>query len=445
MNEIILKHLEATAFMGIDSSQPLILDFTKAKGRNITLIQGDQGTGKSSSLNAILFCMGAQFGFDASTLINDTDKTMKEVFEFSAKGVNYRLNVTKSRVSLEREVEKDKWLKENEPKAMLREIFGPLGIWPTHLKEAKGKDQIEWFRDTWANDEELKGTEKKLKDNLKKATDSRKDANKEYLRLKAKLEADPLYVDYEGSEKKFAEEKTLSSAVEKLEVATRAKATFATAVEKLARHREDLGTIEGDIERLERELEQKNVALLSKKENILAAEKYIADNVAVQAEFEKAQDEFTEINTYLLQKQLWQTVVREKTEMDQFHDAVVKLDGQKDEIRAKILKMTKKYIPEVDGLEMKVDDGIDADSDDEGIFYNGRTLAQLSESEFDGLFMEIFLSKGVQFVFVENVSVLGTKAIETLNKLAQNDIRVFASLMDRKKPTRKVTFISEID
>jgi hypothetical protein len=109
-----------------------------------------------------------------------------------------------------------------------------------------------------------------------------------------------------------------------------------------------------------------------------------------------------------------------------------------------MLKITKTYLPPIDGLEIQVNTGIDNERA-EGIYYNDKTLAQLSESELWDLFMRIWNEKGVRFIFCENINALGSEAIKTLNKLSKDGCTIFATQMDRSKKTIGISFEAKIE
>jgi hypothetical protein len=118
--------------------------------------------------------------------------------------------------------------------------------------------------------------------------------------------------------------------------------------------------------------------------------------------------------------------------------------GTLDKLRLDLLKITRTYLPGIEGLEMKLKMGLD--DEEEGIYYNGKSLAQLSESELWDLFENIWAEKGVQFVFCENITSLGSEAVKTLNRLVkEKKAQVFATAMDRSKKDMEIIFSTKID
>src|SRR5687768_11360231 len=100
--DIKLKRFEVGAFMGIDKNNPVLIDFSarKHQNKNITTFAGNQGTGKTSTITALMYALGATFKIDADNFINTTDGTIKDELEFEVDGVQYKVNATKSRFAL---------------------------------------------------------------------------------------------------------------------------------------------------------------------------------------------------------------------------------------------------------------------------------------------------------------------------------------------------------
>lgn len=158
----------------------------------------------------------------------------------------------------------------------------------------------------------------------------------------------------------------------------------------------------------------------------------------VKTEYQEAEAAYMDINRVLLEQQDWKRIKQLKIDMDQYETLVQDADAKKDKLKMDLMKVTKKYLPEIEGLEIKIATGMD--DEEEGIYYNNKTMAQLSESELWSLFFQIWEQKQVRFVFIENVSSLGTDAVGVLNMLAENGVKIFASMMDRKKGSMKISF-----
>jgi len=443
MSDINLKIVSIESFMGIDRSNPVVLDLEKhySKGKNITTLAGNQGTCKTSTINALLFALGANFDFDKDNLINLTDGTLNLESEFEADGEQYRVKASKSRFLLEKFYQNTgkagKWVPESSPKETLRQLIGNLGLSPMFLKSQDGAKQIEWFRKTFSDEENSK-KEETIKNNLAKLTPARREAYKEYTRLKNVLTSSDLYINWEDSEKRFSKEVKIEEAKTKVELLKKGADDYVRAEDKLEMIKRDIERKKDVIELLKQQLGQAEKDLVDLQDKKVVGEQYLAANVMVKTEYQEAEAAYMDINRVLLEQQDWKRIKQLKIDMDQYETLVQDADAKKDKLKMDLMKVTKKYLPEIEGLEIKIATGMD--DEEEGIYYNNKTMAQLSESELWSLFFQIWEQKQVRFVFIENVSSLGTDAVGVLNMLAENGVKIFASMMDRKKGSMKISF-----
>lgn len=444
---IELKQFEAKDFMGIDQSNPVVIDFTKArKGQNVVTIRGDQGTNKTSTITALMYLMGAAFNVDMKSFVNLNDEALDVKLEFEdSEGNQYKAEATTSRLTLKQFFKTPgKFVSVDSPKATLRKIFGNLGVSPMFLKEVEGKKQIEWFKETFGSDEEAGKKEKRLIENLQTLTDQRREVNRDIKRVKGALESEPLYINYEESQEKFKSAPSPKKEKEKYDELREKNEQYQKAKDGLTGLKSSLKEKQNEIQQLEQRL-----ADLRKSEETIATrisdgEKYINDNKNIPKEFEAANDEWMNLSKKMRDHDNWKEIVKRKKELDELEDASVKADGQIDKIRLDLRKLTKGYLPEIEGLEIKLKTGIE--DTQEGIFYNEKSMAQLSESELWDLFERIWEQKNVQFIFCENVTSLGSEAIKTLNRLVkEKKAQVFATEMDRKKNTSEIIFSAKID
>lgn len=444
--DIVLKRFSAEAFMGIDHSRPVLIDFTarKNKGKNVVRLTGDQGTTKTSTILALMYALGATFQFDKDNLVNTTDQTLKDELEFEIDGVQYRVNATKTRFVLEmNSTDLKRWIKVDEPKTTLQKLVGHLGTSPMPLKDKDGTKQIDWFRETFG-DEEVRGKEKKVLKGITDAKATRKDANREYTRLKNALAINPLYQDYEENLKKFKVAPSIVDAQKLRNEKKTAAEAHDRAVEKLNRTMEGITAKHNEIEKIKQQLIAAEKDLQSLMQMKGEFEKYIAENAIAKTEYQEAETAFLQISQTITDYNSWQDVVRQKNEMEEFETVIQRADAKKDELITELRKLTKKYLPEIPGLELKLNTGID-DDELEGIIYNGRTLAQLSESEIWGLYMLICEEKGVNFVFIENLPSLGTDAIGIMNMLAEKGVKIFATEMKREQDKMRIVITDKIE
>lgn len=446
--DLHLKLFKANSFMGISSDSPVIIDFTKArKGQNVTLLTGDQETGKTSTLYGMMRMMGAAFGFDLKHTVNNEDETVDVEHEFNFEGADYVAKLTGDRLSLKRFYkETNKWLPESSPADTLRKIFGNLGVSPMFLKEMDGDKQIKWFKKTFGSDQNSRKEEKVIKD-LTEATDRRKVVNKMNAELSGWLSQNDLFQNYEKNQKKFAVPINADKEKKSLEAITKRNADYSRIEHGVESMREELVDTIAEINQLRQKLVDAELQQKKVEEKIKGGEKWLEENKSIPAEFEKANKEWLNLSKTLADQTQWKEVLRKEKELQDGQDLVISVNALIDTLRSDLLELTSTYLPKIKGLEIRTKGlNIDNGDDDEGIYYNGKSLAQLSESEITELFLLIWKHKKVCFVFIENISSYGSGFVKVLNDLVKaGDIQVFASEMDRKKKEMEISFTTKID
>lgn len=446
--DIVLKQFEANSFGGISTDQPVIIDFTQArKNQGITKLSGDQGTKKTSTLNALMMMMGAAFNVDVKNFVNRKDDTVDVKHTFTYDGADYEAHLVGPRLTLKRFYkESGRFMPEGSPKETLRRIFGNLGVSPMFLKELDGKKQIQWFKDTFGTDEEATKKELKLEKDLKVATEQRKEVNRIVKSDKAWLDGNDMYSSYESNLKKFAEPIKADEEKKKLEALRGKKESFDKAKHGLQTLKDSAAHTENKISQLEKELISLRQSLTEEKARIEEGEKYIAANESITQDYQKANDAFLNISKKLVAQNEWKDVLKKEKEYNEALESQIQANATIDRLRSDLLKLTSTYLPAIDGLEIRTKGmSIDNEDEDEGIFYQGKSLAQLSESELIDLFLLIWEDKQVYFVFLENISSFGSYAIDTLNRLVkQKKAQVFASEMQRDKKDLTITFETAI-
>jgi hypothetical protein len=310
------------------------------------------------------------------------------------------------------------------------------------LKEMKGEDQIDWFRRTFSDGDNKK--EKVLKQNIKVAKEAYRNANREYTRLDKALQIHPLYENAEANYKRFATPISAEEVKERLSQARDKWDGLKVKERQLETVTQNIRSTELNIQHLEEQLANQKKNLVLFQDSKTEIQEYIAENATAKMDYDEVEAEYMKVSETLAEEREWSRVLEMKKDMDQFAEARTRAEQIKDKNLDDLQKLTKKFMPDIKGFELRIPKGMDDDSP-EGLFYNGKTLAQLSESELWGLFFEIWEQKQVRFVFVENVSSLGTNAIETLNFLATQGVKVFANSMDRKKDVMKITITDKID
>ena len=179
------------------------------------------------------------------------------------------------------------------------------------------------------------------------------------------------------------------------------------------------------------------------KTRIEKGKKWLDENKSVPNLYEAASEAWINLSKTLADQEKWKGVVKKKKELDDSETVSQQADATLDKLRVDLLKLTKSYLPEIPSLEIRVKTGLG--DTEEGIYYQGKSLAMLSESELWALFLLIWEQKDVSFVFCENVNSLGSDAVAILNKLVKEGAQVFASEMLRKQNHMEVSFSTKID
>lgn len=445
-NELTLKRFEAKDFLGIDMSNPIVIEFDNArKGQNITRLSGDQGVGKTSTLTALMYVMGAAFNVDLKTFKNVKDEKIDVNLEFEHNGEKYVVTASgaNGRIVLKKYFgEADKFVSIGEPKQMLKTIFGNLGVSPMFLKELAGKKQIQWFKDTFGDNPRINKQEEEIVSKLKVKEDSRREVNRDLKLITGALETNPLYQNYENNLKKFEKPVVAENEKKKFEAITEKKKSFDKYSGALDDLKEEKEINDKHIVSLKQQLADAEKESKELEKRIEDGKKWVEDNKAVVKEYEVAEKEWLDMAKKVAEYANWKTVLDQEKKLMECQDKSQTYDGEIDELRKDLMELTQKYLPKIKGLEVRVKVGLD--DEDEGIYFENKTLAQLSESELWGLFLQIWDAKGVRFVFCENISSLGSDAVAILNGLAKEGAHVFATEMERKKKEIQVTFETKI-
>jgi hypothetical protein len=443
-----LKSVTTKSFMGISQDDPLVVTLPETKKTQvpITVLKGNQGTRKTSLLTSIALALGAAFKVNIDQFKNLKDEAIDiEVLgEDLETGEECQILVSESRTILKKRIGDGKFSNMSSPKELIRQMAGPLGVSPMFLKEVEGKKQIQWFKDAFSSDDEASKKELKLVENLKKKVEDRKETNREIKSLKGWLDESDMFQHYEKNQKKFANPIN----------ADKQKAAFELLQKKVTGYRQYENTVaitQGEIldtDNLIADLEQKLKAAKERKarltESIETGKKWLEDNNGVLKEYDKAQEAWLDLSKDLAAQSTWKEVLKKEKEYNEMLQKKIMEDDDVEKMRKDLLKITKTYLPPIDGLEIQVNTGIDNERA-EGIYYNDKTLAQLSESELWDLFMRIWNEKGVRFIFCENINALGSEAIKTLNKLSKDGCTIFATQMDRSKKTIGISFEAKIE
>lgn len=442
---IDLELFEANSFAGISSAHPVVIDFTgRKKNEKVIEFFGDQEIGKTSTIMGILYAMGATFNIEKKKLLNRDDKAIDVNLKFTYNGDQYHVVADESRTVLKKLSESGKWKPEDSPMAMLRQIFGPVGLSPYQVKLMKPKQQIEYFLETFSPEGGVGKKLEKLEQEIENIFSERRDVNREVNALKNALEIEPLYQNYEKSMTRFA--KPLSAEKEKaaFDAISKNKSDYDRYKENLnilkAEHKDTVSRIErlkqelADAEEMEKELSAR----------VQKGDKWMEDNKDVPKDYEKAQKEWLNLSQTLADQEKWKDVLKKEKQFNEKTEEATDLTEKLETKRAELVKMTAKCLPKVEGLTVKFSAGLDK-KDDEGVYYNGKPLHALSESAETTFWCQVFDAAGVNFIFLENTTSFGSKATAIFNELAKNGATIFGTRMDRKVKEMGVSFKTKIE
>ncbi len=454
----------------VDSENGIVLVFPE--NFRYQQSEGDQGTGKTSLLNSLLEVTGNILAPNAINSI-DQDKKINLMLE-GLDGHLYNVRTTKSTYVIERidtdeegkpiVNEKGKMQKAEikEPKSMIKKIVGPAGISPQWLRDMKPGEQVVWLRSLYTLDPEVLKTEAKIKTDYETNYKARTSAGNEHKRFKALVDASPYYGEYtrweayfastnfDDVETKFKDAQEAYTQYQRYEMGLNQlkDVTLANATNDVLRAEGDIETIEKQIKELQKKLSEAHDAKQKKVEAKIAVEnritdgdKWITDNKAVKETYEGFSEKIKEATEFKGKKQEWETLLSNKKQMDHFSDERIRLTNRLDEM-AKIKKeLISQFSPAIEGFEVCIPD---EEEKREGLFYHGKPLDQLAESELWELATQLWQELNVQMVFVENISSLGTGAITKFNEFIEKGGYVFATVMNRAEKNLKITFQSKI-
>lgn len=426
-----LEQFTATSFEGIDSSKPIVIDFTKRrKNQNIIEFFGDEGTGKSSTLAGIMYAMGGAFELDKKKLFNSKDKAIDVNLKFTYNGEQYQVIAGSTRIELKKLQENGKWKPEDSPVATMRKIFGQVGLNPD-LKNMKGKDQIEYLLQRFGSGEDASKKMKKLESDIDTVFTARRDVNREIKSLAAALEIDPLYQNREASEKRFS--KPISAEKEKkaFDEKSKAAAEFEKNKSAVATLSQEWGVKTDEIVELRSKLDAAIKQEAALKERVEKGNKWVEDNKHIPKEFEIANKEWLNLSQTLADYEKWKGLLHKEKQLIERQEAAVTATGQLETMREQLLKLTKSCLPKVEGLTIKVAAGLDKEDKPEGVFYFDQPLHELNQSKYETMWAKMVVEEDTPFLFFENLNNFGSNTQGLLNSLSKEEgVVIFGTRTD---------------
>jgi hypothetical protein len=450
-DKLELVRFEAESFMGIDQTDKVVIDFTSMRKNRFVELAGDQGQGKTSTLMGLMYAMCGNVPLEKKRLMNSVDKAIAEELEFKHNGENYKIEVSSTRINLKKEVKDGKWTVQPSPVEMIKEMFGPVGMFPVHVKEMDGRKQIKFFQDMFGSGDDSSKKMKKLEDEIDTVFSARRDLNRDIKMLESALEIEPLFKNREQSEKRFAN--TINAEKEKkaFDELSQKKAAYDKHSANLDLLKIEKKSAAEKVEDLKRQLAEAEEFQKEVTERVDKGNKWVADNKGIVAEFEKASNEWVNLSKTLADQDKWKDILKREKGLIQKQDQAMDKTGELDKLRESLLKEVKKCLPAVEGLTIRVATGIDKEDKQEGVFYlvpgkeKEQGIHELSESEYADMWCKIWEITEVPIVVIENISSFGSTFIKTLNQFVKNGGTVFYSKMDRKVKELQVEFKSKVD
>lgn len=493
-NSMKLVKLMPEYFAGITPDLDLVIDMS---GRlPVVGFTGDNGVCKTSMLEFLQFILG---GDEVRNSVNSqfNEKKGEVVFDDPESNVSYVARCTKTGFNLT-EITKNEagepvaTKKLTSPKETLKKLIGPVGVSPMFLKDQKPAEQIKWVRSLFTLTEAQVKDEEKIKNGLKEAKRDRAAVNKEIAQLTNYLTSTP-YFRFDPLEKHvvttpvFGQEKIAheqdnaeveEKAKEKFSIATQRRNEHATGVERLKTLNESLEKnkiqiqgIEEQIKLLTEQLQGLNETNKSLEESIEIGNKFVEERANSNAEYDAAYQELMGFNQYRQQKEFLETIEKQYVILGQKEDYKIQVEARIDEYKKAANLFVKAYTPDIEGIEICVPTVVDLkeelkdykeanphataeqiekfimdleDETREGIYYNKKPLLELNESALWDVCMQLWKVQGVSIILVENITSLGSNAIDRLNWFVEKGGTIFYSKMVLGRKQMKVSFSEKL-
>lgn len=487
-NHLRLVQVQPKSFAGISEDQQLVVVLPDAE--NVMIAHGDQGTCKTSLLECI------KYGLTGEKPVNSTnskDKNEDVNFVFQDKdGNQIQIRATKSSYNIFK-VENPGTTKESRskimsPKEWLRTNIGDIGLDPAGLRSMKPADQVNWIRGLVTMSEDELSLEESINKKIKDGTKNRRDVNgvrnsrkkillaSEYYKLKDKhgttlLETEKYISDKEKYSMDANERHT--NAMNALEFVNIIKTEKAVKQQELERQQTRLETINKEIADLEEKLRLAKEMQKTTTDAISSIEVQLADAryENLDNKYEEARKGVDDINDYITQQAEFRSIQKEKAIYDEAVTTYDQLDDILKDLQNKRELFIQGLTPEIEGLEVCISSEVDVKDElsqykennpdateeqiaaekerlekmnREGIYINGKSVYEVSESELLAFCIKLWKYSGVRMLVIENLSSYGTDAINTINEFAKAGAQVFASLMERGKDKMEISFYPQI-
>lgn len=424
-----LKQLEVNDFAGINHSSPVIIDFTN----KWVQLEGDKGVGKTSMLNALLVACGqlSHTGKEGKNFINQDTEKIDINFDFIGNDrCNYKVRCTKSSFQLTYEGENV-----SEPITKMKELLGVVGVSPMEIKNKPLKDIVKWLSTySTKSAEEFEKQMYKFKDGIKTAETGRADSNRTLKALTEYLNEEDMFLNWELSENKYIKAPNIAELSKQLTEAGSKSDKYITNETKVKGQKSRQEQLSEQIKNLNKELEEVN-------KNITVGEKWLDENKTAKKDCDDVKKKYDTAAQDVADFNKWQEIKRKKTEKDEYETLSQQFDTKAKEIKQSMKELQAEILPDIKGVDMVMEDTHeDGVAVKEGLYWNGRNVAQMSETEWWDIVLMIWRKYKVKIIVIDNYSNLGSSAVEILEKLSKDGCYILAAEMNREQKTLQIDY-----
>lgn len=409
---------------------PVIIDFSKSRWVTLT---GDKGTGKSTILESLLVSLGALSGEKIIDKLKNKESGAIDInLDFVGNdNRKYEVRVTKSQFKL---MYDDESL--GSPMTKVKELLGVPGVNPIAQKEKPLKDIIKWLAlYSNKNPEEIEKRLAKIKQGENAAVLARATANNSAKGLREYLTNEPMYTNWEDSEKKYKKSIDIKEISVKLEEAGKKSDKYIQNETKVKGQKDRKKQIEDQIAALQLELKTVDT-------NISVGETWLAANKAAKKEYDEIKEQYDNSAKEAIAFNKWQDIKRKKVELDGFEDLGAKADAKEKGFIQERKELQIEILPDLKGLEIISEDTHEDGGKikKEGLYRNGVSNLQMSGTEWMEIFLEMFKKNKGRILVVDNAADLGSSFMELLTKLHKDGCYIVVGEMNREQKTLEIEY-----
>lgn len=429
-----------------DTTGPVVIDFSRSKMVGAT---GDQEQGKSTLLELFLMACGQNGGDEIVKKLKnkDTDTIDLELSFVGKDKCNYDIKVKNGTITVNKEGE----ISRSGNVGLLKSQLGIVGISPMAIKDADIDKIVKWLAGySTRGVEEYQKDMKKVKDGQSTAKKARAAANnvvkgcREYLATEGYINKDGDIDEkkWKESEAKFKKKVDIKEVSKRMDEASADADKYLRAEEKLKGHKLRRPSEVKRIEDIKVQLKAAEATLAQTDKDIATGEKYLVDKKEDKTQYDKVKVEFENVSKDAVADDKWQDVKKKKAEWDEASDLSIKADKTEKDLVAKQQELQWEVIPDIKGVEIILEDTHEDEGEQKkaGFYYKGLNSAQLSQSEWFGLVIQILKKNKIEVLVVDDISQFGSKFMETLEGLVKSGCYVIYTEMSRGQETLEIEY-----